>query len=163
MRRPRASPLAINAAVIGAILLRNFVCGGILRVATDRAFDLFSPAKERGSNLSRELTSWSLACSFARTPEQRGCRIAQKFLGLFYIVGNARRKPHIVDRILVARIIDSKARHHLRPKVLAVWKFGFVEFLVEPRRDLPLQDRARDNHDIEAGLAGLEPRLESLV
>ena len=79
------------------------------------------------------------------------------------VVADAGGAPHVVGGVIVAGIVDREPLGHHRPGVGEVRQLRLVELLENLRGDLALQEIAGRHHDVVAGLAGQQPRLQRLV
>src|SRR5262245_45196579 len=79
------------------------------------------------------------------------------------IVADARGAPHVINGELVAGIINGQALGYVRPDVAEIPQFALVEFLEDTALYLPLQKVSGWHHDIVAGFAGKQLRLERFI
>ena len=82
---------------------------------------------------------------------------------LLDVVADAGRAPHVIDGVLVARIVDREPLGDLRPDVAEVRQFRFVELLEHAGLDLALQEIRGRHHHVVARFAGEQLRLQGLV
>ncbi len=70
------------------------------------------------------------------------------------VIADARGAPHIVDGVVVARVVDGEPLCHLGPGIGQIGQLGLVQLLEDIRRDLALQEIGCRDDDIVTGLAG---------
>lgn len=87
----------------------------------------------------------------------------EDLLHLGDVVADARRAPHVVGGVDIAGIVGRKMLGHHRPCVGEVPQLRLVELLEDVGLDLALQEVGRGHHDVIAGLAGHQARLQRLV
>ncbi len=76
---------------------------------------------------------------------------------------DAGRTPHVIDRVLITRVILGQALCDCRPDVGKVWQLVLVQLLENAGFDLPFQ-KIRGRHDnIVAGFAGEKLCLQGIV
>ena len=88
---------------------------------------------------------------------------SEDLLQLGDVVADARRAPHVVRGVDIAGIVDGEPLGHDRPGVGEVRQLRLVELLEDIGLDLALQEIGRGHHDVVAGLAGHQARLQRLV
>ena len=88
---------------------------------------------------------------------------AQPLLDLGLVVADADGAPHVDHGMLVAGIVGLRLLHQRRVHVLEVRQLRLVERQVDARPDLPLQEVRGRHHDVVAGVAGEQLRLQHLV
>ena len=79
------------------------------------------------------------------------------------VIADAGGAPHVVGAVVVVGIVGGEPLGHDRPGVGEVRQLRLVEFQKHFRGDLALQEIAGGNHDVVAGFAGQQPRLQRLV
>src|SRR5262245_47322677 len=88
---------------------------------------------------------------------------AKPFSHRLRVVADAGSAPHVIDGELVAWIIDNQALGYVGPDVAKVLEFAFVELLENTTLYLPLKKVSGGHHDIVAGFAGKQLRLERFI
>src|SRR5262245_18240977 len=79
------------------------------------------------------------------------------------VVADAGSAPHVIDGELVTWVIDNQALGYVGPGLAKVLKFVFVELLENTTLYLPLEKVNGGHHDIVAGFAGKQLRLERFI
>ena len=87
----------------------------------------------------------------------------EDFLRHLDVVADAGGAPHVVGAVIVAGIVGRELLGHHRPGIGEVRQLRLVELQENLGRDLALQEIAGGNHDVVAGFAGQQPRLQRLV
>ena len=83
--------------------------------------------------------------------------------GLLDVVADARRAPHVIDGVLIARIVDREPLADLRPDIVEVRELRLVELLEHAGLDLALEEIGRRHHHVVARFAGEELGFQRLV
>jgi len=89
--------------------------------------------------------------------------VAEALLDLIDIDADAGGAPHVVDRILVARIVGGGALLDHVPHIRQVRQLRLVQLLEDAGRDLPRQEGGRRYDDIVPGAAGKQLGFQNLV
>ena len=87
----------------------------------------------------------------------------EDFLRHLDVVADAGGAPHVIGAVIVAGIVGRELLRHHRPGIGEVRQFRLVELQEDFCRDLALQEIGGGHHDVIAGLAGEQPRLQRLV
>src|SRR5436190_23379350 len=91
-------------------------------------------------------------------------RVRAEHLAHFaYVVTNADRAPHVVDGVLVARVVHREALGDLVPCGRQIRELALVELLEHASLDLPLEEVGGRNYEIVSAAACEQLCLEQLV
>src|SRR6188474_2804764 len=81
----------------------------------------------------------------------------------FRVEADASGAPHIVDSILIARVVIGETACDFRPDISKILQFAFVELLEDAGLDLPLKEVTGGDDDVVAGFSGEKLGFERLV